>query len=285
MVAAPAMAPRPPPTAAPMPAPCPPPAIAPIIAPVPAPTRPPPTARSAGLYGSAKAVVANINPAPITLAMVDCFVIRFLPRSYGSGAGLLISLRSEVQLNSPYNETNEWHGVAVPVPGAPARLPHPPPLAGQLGVARTAAASLTSRCSASARPPASEINAAVSAISPASGRRRRLRRLRPQGIERLCGRFPAQRRSQWRLPDLSCGPRLPPWQRRWSGSPSRRPWLLSSRLAPYLRIGKSEGSLERLKCVDGLRVARVLKSPATLDDAERILEAPAPGTLPIQHPK
>ena len=53
--------------------------------PVPAPTRPPPTARSAGLYGSATAVVANINPAPITLAMVDCFVIRFLPRSYESG--------------------------------------------------------------------------------------------------------------------------------------------------------------------------------------------------------
>jgi len=41
--------------------------------------------------------------------------------------------------------------------------------------------------------------------------------------ERLRGRFPAQRRSQWRLPDLSCGPRLPPWQRRWSGSPSPRP--------------------------------------------------------------
>ena len=46
--------------------------------------------------------------------------------------------------------------------------------------------SLTQRCSASARPPASEINAAVSAISPASGRKRRLRRLRPQGIESDC---------------------------------------------------------------------------------------------------
>src|SRR5271167_3245631 len=93
------MAPTPPPTAAPMPAPRPPPAIAPIIAPVPAPTRPPPTARSAGLYGYAKAAVANINPAPIRLVMVDCFVIRFLPRSYGSGAGLLLAI--EVQLNSP----------------------------------------------------------------------------------------------------------------------------------------------------------------------------------------
>ena len=136
---------------------------------------------------------------------------------------LLDQLAIEVQLNSPCNGTNKWHGVAVPVPAAPARLPHPLPLTGQLGVAQTAAASLTSRCSASARPPASEINAAVSAISPASGRRRRLRRLRPQGIERLRGRFPAQRRSQWRLPDLSCGPRLPPWQRRWSCSPSPRP--------------------------------------------------------------
>src|SRR5215469_12560524 len=51
-----------------MPAPCPPPAIAPIAAPVPAPIKPPPIARSAGLYGSARAVVANISPAPIRLA-------------------------------------------------------------------------------------------------------------------------------------------------------------------------------------------------------------------------
>ena len=82
-MAAPVIAPTPPPTAAPMPAPRPPPAIAPITAPVPAPTRPPPSARSAGLYGSAKAVVASINPAPITLAIVACFVIRVLPRSQG----------------------------------------------------------------------------------------------------------------------------------------------------------------------------------------------------------
>jgi hypothetical protein len=36
-----------------------------------------------GIVRSAKAVVANINPVPITLAMVDCFVIRLLPRSFG----------------------------------------------------------------------------------------------------------------------------------------------------------------------------------------------------------
>jgi hypothetical protein len=89
---------------------------------------------------------------------------------------LLDQLAIEVQLDSPCNGTNKCHGVAVPVPAAPARLLHPLPLTGQLGVARTAAASLTSRCSASARPPASEINAAVSAISPASGRRRRFAR-------------------------------------------------------------------------------------------------------------
>jgi hypothetical protein len=75
-VAAPAMAPTPPPIAAPMPAPRPPPAIAPMTAPVPAPNKPPPIARSAGLYGSAEAVVANNSPAPITLAIVDCFLIR-----------------------------------------------------------------------------------------------------------------------------------------------------------------------------------------------------------------
>ena len=105
------MAPTPPPTAAPMPAPRPPPAIAPIIAPVPAPTKPPPTARSAGLYGSATAVVANINPAPITLAMVDCFVIRFLPRSYESGAGCLISLRS--RSNSTRHATGQTNGTGL----------------------------------------------------------------------------------------------------------------------------------------------------------------------------
>jgi hypothetical protein len=82
---------------------------------------------------------------------------------------LLGQLAIEVQLNSPCHGTNKWHGVAVPVPAAPARLPHPPPLTGQLGVARTAAASLTSRCSASARPPASEITRAVSAIPPRPG--------------------------------------------------------------------------------------------------------------------
>jgi hypothetical protein len=75
-VATPAKAPTPPPTAAPIPAPRPPPAIAPITAPVPAPTRPPPNARSAGLYGSATAVFANISPAPMTLATVDCILIR-----------------------------------------------------------------------------------------------------------------------------------------------------------------------------------------------------------------
>src|ERR1700741_3611145 len=88
------MAPTPPPPAAPMPAPRPPPAIAPITAPVPAPTRPPPSARSAGLYGSAKAVGARINPAALTLAIVACFVIRVLPRIHGSGAVLLIRFRS-----------------------------------------------------------------------------------------------------------------------------------------------------------------------------------------------
>ena len=62
-MATPVKAPTPPPTAAPIPAPRPPPAIAPITAPVPAPTRPPPSARSAGLYGSATAVFANISPA------------------------------------------------------------------------------------------------------------------------------------------------------------------------------------------------------------------------------
>jgi hypothetical protein len=77
--AAPATAPKPPPTAAPMPAPRPPPAIAPMTAPVPAPIRPPPSARSPGLYGSAEAAVANSNPAPITLATIDCLFIRFLP--------------------------------------------------------------------------------------------------------------------------------------------------------------------------------------------------------------
>jgi hypothetical protein len=55
---------------------------------------------------------------------------------------LLDQLAIEVQLNSPCNGTNKWHGVAVPVPAAPARLPHPLPLTGQLGVARTAAAPL-----------------------------------------------------------------------------------------------------------------------------------------------
>lgn len=94
-----------------MPAPRPPPAIAPIIAPLPAPTRPPPSARSAGLYGSAKAVVANINPAPITLAMVDCFVIRVLPRSYGSGAGLLIRLRS--RSSSTRHPTGQTNGAGL----------------------------------------------------------------------------------------------------------------------------------------------------------------------------
>jgi hypothetical protein len=74
-VAAPARAPTPPPTAAPIPAPRPPPAIAPITAPVPAPTRPPPNARSAGLYGSARAVVANINPAPIRQPIVASLLI------------------------------------------------------------------------------------------------------------------------------------------------------------------------------------------------------------------
>ena len=75
-MAPPAKAPAPPPPAAPIPAPRPPPAIAPITAPVPAPTRPPPNARSAGFYGSATAVLANISPAPITLATVDCLLIR-----------------------------------------------------------------------------------------------------------------------------------------------------------------------------------------------------------------
>jgi hypothetical protein len=74
-VAAPARAPTPPPTTAPIPAPRPPPAIAPITAPVPAPTRPPPNARSAGLYGSARAVVANINPAPIRQPIVASLLI------------------------------------------------------------------------------------------------------------------------------------------------------------------------------------------------------------------
>ena len=32
-------------------------------------------------------------------------------------------LAIEVQLNAPSNGTNKWHGVAVPVPGAPARFP------------------------------------------------------------------------------------------------------------------------------------------------------------------
>src|SRR5271169_2579778 len=127
------MAPTPPPTAAPMPAPRPPPAIAPIIAPVPAPTRPPPTARSAGLYGSAKAVLANINPAPITLAMVDCFVIRFLPRSSGSGAGLLISLRS--RSSSTRHATGQTNGPGCSSSPRRARgLPQQLPLAG-LGLA------------------------------------------------------------------------------------------------------------------------------------------------------
>jgi hypothetical protein len=40
------------------------------------PTKPPPIARSAGLYGSAEAVIVNKSPAPITLAIVDCFLIR-----------------------------------------------------------------------------------------------------------------------------------------------------------------------------------------------------------------
>ena len=74
-MAAPARAPTPPPTAAPMPAPRPPPAIAPITAPVPAPTRPPPNARSAGLYGSAKAVVANIRPAPTRQPIIEGLLI------------------------------------------------------------------------------------------------------------------------------------------------------------------------------------------------------------------
>ena len=74
-MATPVIAPTPPPTAAPIPAPRPPPAIAPITAPVPAPTKPPPNARSAGLYGSANAVVANIRPAPITPAIVECFLM------------------------------------------------------------------------------------------------------------------------------------------------------------------------------------------------------------------
>jgi hypothetical protein len=47
-----------------------------------------------GVVGSAKTVVASINPAPITLAIVACFVICVLPRSQGSGAGLLIRFRS-----------------------------------------------------------------------------------------------------------------------------------------------------------------------------------------------
>ena len=55
---------------------------------------------------------------------------------------LLDQLAIEVQLNSRCNGTNKWHGVAVPVPAAPALLPHPLPLTGQLGVARTAAAPL-----------------------------------------------------------------------------------------------------------------------------------------------
>ena len=71
----------------------------------------PPTARSAGLYGSATAVVANISPAPITLAMVDCFVIRFLPRSYESGAGCLISLRS--RSNSTRHATGQTNGTGL----------------------------------------------------------------------------------------------------------------------------------------------------------------------------
>jgi hypothetical protein len=36
-------------------------------------------------------------------------------------------LAIEVQLNAPSNGTNEWRGVAVPVPAAPARLPDPLP--------------------------------------------------------------------------------------------------------------------------------------------------------------
>src|SRR4029077_17727032 len=73
--AAPAMAPTPPPTAAPIPAPRPPPATAPTTAPVPAPTRPPPNARSAGLYGSANALVATSRLAAIRPAIADCFLM------------------------------------------------------------------------------------------------------------------------------------------------------------------------------------------------------------------
>src|ERR1700674_3966730 len=100
------MAPTPPPTAAPIPAPRPPPAIAPITAPVPAPTRPPPIARSAGLYGSAKAVAANTSPTPTTLAKVDCFLIRFLPRATPMLQGKQLTYR------------------AVPVSGRPGESPH-----------------------------------------------------------------------------------------------------------------------------------------------------------------
>ena len=137
---------------------------------------------------------------------------------------LLDQLAIEVQLNSPCNGTNKWHGVAVPVPAAPARLPHPLPLTGQLGVARTARIPYVEvQCSKRSTAgfgdqrgglcdlPRVRAKTPTAAPSPARDR------------ERLRGRFPAQRRSQWRLPDLSCGPRLPPWQRRWSGSPSPRP--------------------------------------------------------------
>src|SRR6516165_6267282 len=106
------MAPKPPPTAAPMPAPCPPPAIAPITAPVPAPSRPPPIARSPGLYGSAKADAVSTNPAPITLATVDCFLIRFLPTS--PWARDRISVEGGRLASSPTKQTNDQGFGSVP---------------------------------------------------------------------------------------------------------------------------------------------------------------------------
>ena len=50
--------------------------------------------------------------------MVDCFVIRLLPRKLGEWSQPVGQLAIEVRLNAPSNETNKWRGVAVPVAAA-----------------------------------------------------------------------------------------------------------------------------------------------------------------------
>jgi hypothetical protein len=50
--------------------------------------------------------------------MVDCFVIRVLPRKLGEWSRPVGQRAIEVRLNAPSNETNKWRGVAVPVVAA-----------------------------------------------------------------------------------------------------------------------------------------------------------------------